>query len=56
MEGAAAVIEQALTVKRPRARYVVGTGPRIMGAVARVVPTRIMDGVLRSMGGVPRRP
>ena len=56
VEGAAAVIEQALTVKRPRARYVVGTGPRIMGAVARVVPTPIMDVVLRSMGGVPRKP
>jgi NAD(P)-dependent dehydrogenase (short-subunit alcohol dehydrogenase family) len=55
-DGAAAVIEHALTVKRPRARYVVGTGPRIMGAVARVAPTRVMDFVLASMGGVPRRP
>ena len=56
VDGAAAVIEQALTVKRPRARYVVGTGPRVMGAMARVVPTRVMDSVLRSMGGVPRKP
>ena len=55
-EGAAAVIEHALTVKRPRARYVVGTGPRMMGAVARIVPTRMMDLVLASMGGVPRKP
>ena len=55
-EGAAAVIEHALTVRRPRARYVVGTGPRMMGAVARVVPTRVMDLVLASMGGVPRKP
>ena len=55
-EGAAEVIEQALTVRRPRPRYVVGTAPKIMGAVARLVPTRVMDGVLRSMGGVPRRP
>ena len=55
-EGAAEVIEQTLTVKRPRARYVVGTGPRIMGSVARVVPTRVMDLVLATMGGVPRKP
>jgi NAD(P)-dependent dehydrogenase (short-subunit alcohol dehydrogenase family) len=55
-EGAAAVIEHALTVKRPRARYVVGTGPRVIGAVARVVPTRVMDLVLATMGGVPRKP
>jgi NAD(P)-dependent dehydrogenase (short-subunit alcohol dehydrogenase family) len=55
-EGAAEVIEAALAAKRPRARYVVGTGPRIMGSVARLVPTRIMDQVLSSMGGVPRKP
>ncbi len=55
-EGAAAVIEHALTVKRPRARYVVGKGPRAMGAVAKVVPTRVMDLVLATMGGVPRKP
>jgi NAD(P)-dependent dehydrogenase (short-subunit alcohol dehydrogenase family) len=55
-EGAAAVIEHALTTRRPRARYVVGRGPRIMGAVARVVPTPVMDLVLASMGGVPRKP
>ena len=55
-EGAAAVIEHALTTRRPRARYVVGTGPRMMGALARFVPTRVMDLVLASMGGVPRRP
>ena len=55
-DGAAEVIGQALTVKRPRARYVVGTGPRIMGSVARVVPTRMMDQVLSTMGGVPRKP
>jgi NAD(P)-dependent dehydrogenase (short-subunit alcohol dehydrogenase family) len=55
-EGAAEVIEQALEARRPRARYVVGTGPRVMGAVARFVPTPVMDRVLATMGGVPRRP
>jgi len=55
-EGAAEVIEQVLVVKRPRARYVVGTGPRILGALARFVPTPAMDRVLATMGGVPRRP
>jgi NAD(P)-dependent dehydrogenase (short-subunit alcohol dehydrogenase family) len=55
-DGAAATIERALTAGRPRARYIVGTGPRIMGTTARFVPTRIMDAVLSSTGGVPRRP
>ena len=55
-EGAAAVIVVALTARRPRARYVVGTAPRVMGAVARVAPTRAMDAVLRTMAGVPRKP
>jgi len=55
-DGAAATIERALTAGRPRARYIVGTGPRIMGTAARFVPTRIMDAVLSSTGGVPRRP
>jgi NAD(P)-dependent dehydrogenase (short-subunit alcohol dehydrogenase family) len=55
-DGAAAVIEHVLGAKKPRARYVVGTGPRIMGAVARITPTPVLDRVLATMGGVPRRP
>jgi NAD(P)-dependent dehydrogenase (short-subunit alcohol dehydrogenase family) len=55
VDGVAAVIERALTASRPRARYVVGAGPRVQGTLAGVTPTRILDGVLSRVGGVPRR-
>ena len=50
----AEVVERALTTARPRARYVVGAGPRVQSAVARSLPTRLRDGVLRAQMGVPR--
>src|SRR5919201_439141 len=34
VEGVAATIERALTARRPRARYVVGAGPRVQGILA----------------------
>ncbi len=52
----AAVVERALTATRPRARYVVGAGPRAQAALAGVTPTPVMDAVLRRFAGVPRRP
>lgn len=55
-EGAAATIERALTAKRPRARYVVGTGPRVVAGLVPLLPTRLADALLASTGGVPRRP
>jgi NAD(P)-dependent dehydrogenase (short-subunit alcohol dehydrogenase family) len=55
VEGAAATIERALTARRPRARYVVGTGPRVQGVLAHVTPTPTLDAVLRLATGVPRR-
>jgi NAD(P)-dependent dehydrogenase (short-subunit alcohol dehydrogenase family) len=55
VDGVAATIERALTTSRPRARYVVGTGPRVQGAAAGLTPTRILDGMLSRVGGVPRR-
>jgi NAD(P)-dependent dehydrogenase (short-subunit alcohol dehydrogenase family) len=51
----AAAIERALTARRPRARYVVGAGPRVQGALARVTPTSALDAALRAATGVPRR-
>ena len=55
-EGAAEVIERALSVRRPRARYVVGRGPRIQALMARLTPTAALDLALRAGTGVPRRP
>src|SRR4051794_33280833 len=53
--GVAAMIERALTTKRPRARYVVGLGPRVQGVLARVTPDAAMDALLSTATGVPRK-
>lgn len=53
--GVVAAIEQGLTARRPRARYVVGTGPKIQGVMAGLTPTRVLDAALRAATGVPRR-
>jgi NAD(P)-dependent dehydrogenase (short-subunit alcohol dehydrogenase family) len=55
VEGAAATIERALTARRPRARYVVGRGPRAQAILAGLTPTPVLDIVLRAGGGVPWR-
>lgn len=55
-DGVAVAIEQALTDRRPRARYVVGRGPRLQLLMARLLPTAVMDVALRAGTGVPRRP
>lgn len=39
----AAVIEQALTTKSPRARYLVGTDAKMAGFIARFLPDRLRD-------------
>ncbi len=47
----ARAVEHALTARRPRARYVVGRDAKIRLAVARLLPTRLMDSaILRAMG------
>jgi NAD(P)-dependent dehydrogenase (short-subunit alcohol dehydrogenase family) len=51
----AAVIERALTDRRPRARYIVGRGPRLQVLMSRLMPTALMDVLLRTAAGVPRR-
>ena len=55
-DGAAAVIEKALTARRPKARYVVGTPAQIQGVMSQLTPTPVLDAFLRLGGGVPRRP
>jgi NAD(P)-dependent dehydrogenase (short-subunit alcohol dehydrogenase family) len=55
-DGVAATIEKALTDRRPRARYIVGRGPRAQALVALALPTPVRDALLRTVGGVPRRP
>jgi hypothetical protein len=54
-KGVAETIERALTARRPKARYVVGTGPRVQAVLAQITPTRVRDAALRAATGVPRR-
>lgn len=51
----AQAVERALTAKRPRARYVVGAGPKVQAALMTVTPAAIGDPILRRLLGVPRR-
>jgi NAD(P)-dependent dehydrogenase (short-subunit alcohol dehydrogenase family) len=51
----AAMVERALTTRRPRARYLVGTDARIAVALSRFLPTRTMDAQLSRTIGLPRR-
>jgi NAD(P)-dependent dehydrogenase (short-subunit alcohol dehydrogenase family) len=55
-EGVAATVEKALTASRPKARYVVGMGPRIQAALTGLTPTPVQDAVLSRALGVPRKP
>jgi NAD(P)-dependent dehydrogenase (short-subunit alcohol dehydrogenase family) len=55
VDGVAATIERALTVRRPKARYVVGAGPRAQAVLTQVTPTAARDALLRAATGVPRR-
>lgn len=43
------VVRAALTVKRPRPRYIVGAGPRLQVALMTNVPARVRDRVLRTV-------
>jgi hypothetical protein len=42
----AAVVETALTAKRPRTRYVIGREARVQAVMARVLPDRAMDALI----------
>lgn len=39
-------IHHALTARRPRTRYVLGRDARVTAALARIVPTRVMDRII----------
>ncbi|MGY4646685.1 SDR family NAD(P)-dependent oxidoreductase [Mycobacterium sp. URHB0021] len=52
-EKVAAVVEEALTARKPRARYVVGLGPRLQVALMTNLPTRVRDQILRRVSGQP---
>jgi hypothetical protein len=45
----AKVVERAVTSPQPSARYLVGKDAHMMAAIARVLPDRARDGVLRNM-------
>ena len=47
-----AAIEKALTTSRPRARYIVGAAPRAQVALAKVMPTPVLDAALRKAAGI----
>jgi NAD(P)-dependent dehydrogenase (short-subunit alcohol dehydrogenase family) len=48
-----AVVEEVLTARRPRARYVVGVGPKLQVALMTNVPTWVRDRLLRRVSGQP---
>ena len=48
-----AVVEEALTARRPRARYVVGAGPKLQMALMTNLPAWARDRVLRRVSGQP---
>ena len=52
-EKVSAVVEEALTARRPRARYVVGVGPRLQVALTTNLQTRMRDLLLRKISGQP---
>ncbi|MEV3903585.1 SDR family NAD(P)-dependent oxidoreductase [Mycobacterium sp. NPDC050551] len=51
----AAVVDRALTARRPKARYVVGVGPRLQIVLMSNVPVRLRDQAIGLIAGVPRR-
>jgi NAD(P)-dependent dehydrogenase (short-subunit alcohol dehydrogenase family) len=52
-EKVSAVVEEALTARRPRARYVVGVGPKLQVALMTNLPASVRDRVLRRVSGQP---
>ncbi len=52
-EKVSAVVETALTTRRPRARYVVGVGPKAQVRLVSNLPTAVRDLMLRKVTGQP---
>ncbi len=53
-EAVARVIERAMTARRPRARYVVTPGARVMIGLHAVLPDRAFDAILARQFPRPR--
>lgn len=51
-----AVVEEALTSRRPKARYVVALVPKIQTILVTNMPAGLRDRVMTMMVGLPRRP
>lgn len=51
-----AVVVEALTARRPKARYLVGLGNRAQVALMTNTPAAVRDRILAKVVGVPRRP
>jgi NAD(P)-dependent dehydrogenase (short-subunit alcohol dehydrogenase family) len=51
-----AVVEEALTARRPKARYVVALLPKVQTAVVPNLPVALRDRVMAMLVGLPRRP
>jgi NAD(P)-dependent dehydrogenase (short-subunit alcohol dehydrogenase family) len=54
-EKVAATVEEALTARRPRARYVVGIAPKLQVALITNLPAAARDSVLRRLSSQPGR-
>jgi NAD(P)-dependent dehydrogenase (short-subunit alcohol dehydrogenase family) len=52
-ERVSTVVEHALMTRRPRARYVVGVGPRLQAALVPKLPAVVRDVLLRKVSGQP---
>ncbi len=52
-EKVSAVVEEALTARRPRARYIVGLAPKAQVALMAALPTKLRDVALRKVSGQP---
>lgn len=51
-----AVVEEALTARKPRARYVVALVPKLQTVLVTNLPTALRDRLMAMMIGLPRRP
>lgn len=49
-----AVVEEALTARRPRARYLVGLGSKLQVSIMKSIPAALRDRVIAKVAGVPR--
>jgi hypothetical protein len=54
-EKVADVVHQALTARRPRARYVVGVGPKLQVALMSRLPVAARDRLVRAVSSQPGR-